>query len=726
MRTQTSLTVDSADNQGGVKYGSAFCWVGCFATLILIAFHKIILPSPILASDEYAYLAAVLDAIDGEKRNILDPMLQAVYLPAFTWFGVVAAKLTSAIVPVYKGLNFLFFIGASLLLLSIARTVVPRKNLSVLALLLCISPISAYVAYIMPESLYYFLFTCVAAAIVIILPRTPQLGIALAGIATAALALTKPHALAIFAATLATLLSYRAVYEKTLLRGLISGSADCILYLTATLIAMIALNRATSGTLILNPYHLIGEFYRPVLQSAADPAGLSSRLGTMLRNGAGHAVIFLAITAIPIYCAILGWFRPAHSGITNLWSNRSSWLPEKRKFILVAFALLCLMAMVLMTINFTAQVAHSENGQVYRLHGRYYTFAFPLFFIILAMASNAGEQSISRIKRALMILAFVSGGWIIYNKFTIFPWDFPELVLLTKLDGLFSKIIAKLFIAALLVALLAPKHLSVKTFFFRIWGGIFFASFIIMLVWQKTQTSAFAREIDAGLSAHLLLGNSAQQSVVVTGDERYGRMSYFLFNLASKPKVIAAQQPVENLSNLTEGSSWIFSLYPQDLHLSNALATGSLGSVRFYRQDHAAPYTLEKLKLWSGEPIHLNFGTGRDDGLISGGNPSEPWGTWTATETSTINLPALVHGKVRLSLDGWVVPERSSDALIAKIGDAEATLHFLDHREQFSVILNVTRPTRELVLSGIKPWQPNPWDRPLAVAVVKVDIEPAE
>ncbi len=388
--------------------------------LILTAFviatslfvRAIYIQYPLVLGDEALYALHSKFLYDPRFVPVM-PNILYFYVYHFTaWFGsnhAIVAKLMNAV-----------FFGLVLFpLYATARRFLSRPGAYLFAVIVALSPVSSYSAYEMPESMYFFVFWVLVYVVVVEIPRSLVRGGLYAGLTLAALSAVKPHGL-VLAAIVPLVLICLYVFnseEISLSHSLSAG----LVYLAAFMVGRLIINFMVRGDPFVSP---VGNFYARFLPFAR-----------AVERPAGRAGMWYAIWGHLGWLTILFW--PA--ALVTLWPTKAS---ERRSGFgtdyqaLLVFSFASLMALILMTAKFTADLDVAE--QICRLHGRYYDFVFgPLALLFLARTSAAGAaarwQVLFRIVLMGGALAAAVAAIVVFRDFCPNLVDFPDILICSKL-----------------------------------------------------------------------------------------------------------------------------------------------------------------------------------------------------------------------------------------------------------------------------------------------------
>ena len=355
---------------------------------------------PLVLADEANYLLPTLHgygAANFERWSILSAIPNHLYYAIYRTLAGPDLYLHA------KVLNAAFLAASVYPIYGVARTRLPAGEATLLAALGAAAPVTSYARYFMPEALYQLGFWLAVLVVLRTLPRSAPLAGLAAGMATGALSLVKPHALAL-AAAMAVFLALREGGWRRRLGAACLVVATCAV--TRTLFVAVLTGDAEAA--------LAGPGYSGMLQGgfAAWPA---------LRNALGHLAALLLLASAPL------WVVSRHVGLA---------LVRRAPADDVALLALCVLgALVAMTVVFSTSVyaLAPDTERITRLHGRYYAFALPLLVIAFAAVSREAPAWMpgKRAAVTLCALTLVAAIAVALGYETGFV-DFPDLSVLTR------------------------------------------------------------------------------------------------------------------------------------------------------------------------------------------------------------------------------------------------------------------------------------------------------
>jgi hypothetical protein len=526
---------------------------GCVAVLLvllttLILVRNLALDSPLMAGDEYAYLAEAQTFPDSADRYASDPYLPRVYSPVFAAYGRLFFSLSDRPDLLLKALNTVCFALTTLLFLHLVKTVGGVDASPEAAAVFLLLPISAYTAYFMPETTYVFLFALLTWSVVVVLPAHLFTGTVLSGALVGTMLLVKPNALAVFLAVLLTLgaLFIAPSALRPSRRTLLACAA---LFLVSTYVTLAGLNGILTRHLQLHPLMFVGELYRPYLSQRALLGSWPGEGRLLLGILGGHLIVFAALLA-PAVALGAGHLRGLY--VRQPSSVKADLALGRSLFVLVAFAALVTVLAVAMTTRFTVQMAEMDPAERLRLYGRYYTFVFPLYLVLyFAFGRNdkrlpAGDAWIRR--GALVGCVAAALLYYLQGRRIIYWFDYPEAFAFSGWHGQ-----PRVGLAGIAAALLtyAGTAAAVSSHALILWRGrsaMFLYPLLLLILFSISNIGVTALQhadsvdyamlrADARALKQLIPASEQDQGLVV-GSEWNGPLAYFMFNFRSSARVL--------------------------------------------------------------------------------------------------------------------------------------------------------------------------------------------
>ena len=366
------MTPSTFDRHRGAWAAAFGLVLAAFTAYIYLRNHGIY---PTVFADEWYY----------SKLSRLTPLAESV-LPSYLYLWIFGATNScgAGYLDCARIGNLAFYVGAVPFLYMIARRYMGRGYAGAVALLSMAAPLNVYTAYFMPETTYYFGF-CVLSWILLTRTTWPLSRQALvAGAVLGAMSLVKVHALFLIPA-LCLYLVFASWNNggAWLVRGVVAAAVAG----AVTIGVKFGLGFLLAGDAGLS---LLGPFY----QGAANSDNSSARLALLAPafiNGRGHLMALAMLLGLPLAIllhGVLGGLRERGTA-TNA---------------LRVYVLLMLGAAVGMTVLYTATLAHPGSNEGVRLHMRYYSFIFPMVWIVAAAGLHDARNLRPRLRWTIAAL----------------------------------------------------------------------------------------------------------------------------------------------------------------------------------------------------------------------------------------------------------------------------------------------------------------------------------
>ena len=356
---------------------------------------------PAVFADEWYY----------SKMSRLAPLGEAL-LPSYLylWLFSASSACGAGFLDCVRLGNLVLFFAALPFFYLTARRYTTRALAWLLTLFAAAAPLNAYTMYFMPEASYWFGF-CVLSWVVLAQDgwRLSHQAVA-SGLVLGAMSLVKVHALFLLPALCLYLLVAAWLDGAAWIgRGLMAA----VLATLATLAVKFGLGWLLAGDAGLS---LLGPFY----QSNVDSGSTSPRLtllGPVATSAMGHGMALATLLGVPL--AIL-----LHGLAGGALARRTA--PTGR---LLAWTFLMLGAAAGLAVVYTASLAAGEASEGLRLHLRYYSFVFPLLWLVAAASGTApdGGARWLRWTVAAPILVLVIAAAVSLPAYSLSVVDGPDI-----------------------------------------------------------------------------------------------------------------------------------------------------------------------------------------------------------------------------------------------------------------------------------------------------------
>jgi len=380
--------------------------------------------TPTIFADEWYY----------SRLSRLQPLSEAIlpswlYLWAFSASNACGDRFLDCV----RGANVLLFVAAAPFLYLATRQVAGRAAAVAVALLATLAPLNIYTAYFMPEATYYFGF-CVLSWVALAgraWPRTAQ--VLAAGVVLGLLSLVKVHAVFLLPSLCLYFVYLGWSDGGAWLRRALAAVA---LAAGATLAVKFGLGWALAGKAGLA---LFGSFYGAAATNAGGST-VARLLHPFLVSAGGHLMALALLNALPLAMLAFGLLRLPRRADTG---------PAA---LLRVYAFLMLGAAAGMTVVYTASLAAAGIvSEGLRLHLRYYSFTFPLLWMVaVAGIDDARRAPALRWVLALLLAALTVLACVKLPGYSLNTVDSPEIGTIRP-GKASAAIVAALQVAALLL-----------------------------------------------------------------------------------------------------------------------------------------------------------------------------------------------------------------------------------------------------------------------------------
>jgi phosphoglycerol transferase len=350
----TSSSTDRRRPQGRILFGLLLACVAVYLAWRNIGVH------PVVFADEWYY----------SKMARLQPLAEAI-VPSYLylWLFGASSGCGPGFLDCVRGGNIALYLAATPFIYLSARRFTGSRWAAAIALLATLAPLNIYTLFFMPEASYYFGFCVLSWVLLGWQARSPWQTAAAAGAVLGIMSQVKVHAL-FLVPSLCLYLVYASWHAGSAgnWRWLARGLGMAVLAAALTVGAKFALGFVLAGEAGLS---LLGPFYSASSGGGGDPA---ARLAATLISTRGHLMALAVLLALPLALLLHGLCRDA---------LRRRGAPGNP---LLVYALLMLGAGAGMTVVYAGTIAHVGHNEALRLHMRYYSFTFPLLWMVTAAA----------------------------------------------------------------------------------------------------------------------------------------------------------------------------------------------------------------------------------------------------------------------------------------------------------------------------------------------------
>ena len=649
---------------------------------------------PTVFADEWYY----------SRMARLVPLADAI-VPSYLYlwiFGASAACGDGYLECVRAG-NLAFYLAASPFVYLIARRFASSPVAFVVALLAALAPLNVYTAYFMPEATYYFGFSVLAW---VALTRTawhPVLYALAIGLALGAMSLVKVHAIFLLPAIVPFLLY--ASWDRGgawFLRGVQMAAVAT----AATFAVKFGLGWLLAGEAGLS---LLGPFY----QGGVGGGSRLKLIGPAFINGRAHLAILSLLYGVPL--AIL---------LYELCTRALRARGDARNLLHV-FAFLTLGAAAGLTVVYTATLAAPGSQEGLRMHLRYYSFVFPLLYVVAAAALRPRAPDAPAVREfpALRwVLAIVMGVLLVFallrlHTYSLNTVDGPDIGGI-DLAGRNGRILIALQLA-LLLAWAARVRLVPALFLF-----------LALPFSMKAGHEGADRYLEAhrppghadlaGKYVSSVVPRAERGSVVVAGDDM-GLIMRAQFHI-DHPDSVAML--LDKPGPLPEYQMPINKKWMVLIGNKNSLPENLTPTLR------APNYTVVRLP--DPEPavgrMHLSAQPGGSFiTSFEGLSHAEPWGRWSDAKQVVIHFAQPLPRRAGIVLNARAFDDNAELPFKATLGGVEKEFRIGWHLQDIGLHFDTDGTARTLVIEVPKPVSPaergNPGDpRKLGIGIAEITV----
>lgn len=609
---------------------------------------------PSIFADEYTYskLARLTPLAESTIPNYL-------YLTLFNFTNYCGDGFLGCA----KIINSFLFVAAAPFIYWTARRLTSEVTSAYLALLALMGPINSYTAYFMPESFYFLSFWIVSWYFLGLDCKSGNYRWFMAGVIFAISALIKPHSLLFLPAIF---LFVVFVFYRT--QGLFSKACGGALF---SLIAGLVLVKFSVSYVLAGSSGLtiFGPFYGATVSTVS--SGSEKYIGLLLiafESLKGHLLVLGLIYGLPLVLVAIALSRALliRNQISNL-SESSTAAYEKLSF----FSFIVILNLICVVVLFTASIANSGPYETpYRLLMRYYNFALPLFYLIVAGALEAKSD----IKRPL---PYLLGGLLItliffvirtnLEPYTLNHIDSPEIRGL-YVDRFYFRLVSGFLLLAVALWIFSQRNGLRVYLYLALPLFVVVSTYHVGLeLWSRLSQDVYDK---AGIFTKQYVTDDDLPKTVVVGSEAGGlfRSLYYLDHANASLDII--QRGAEyDLTKLTTEKKWVLLIGDHELK-----------GLPFYKIPMPG-FTLVRV---SGEYI-LDFKRGVWPGVVKkvqGLSTQESWGTWSQSDVVTFEFEGSLPSHFEIHLIAHAFSSSVGKGLVVSIGDSFAQFSLSKSEEQ--------------------------------------------
>jgi len=681
---QAATPVDMQRHAMGIGMLAAFVVIGVYLSYRNFGLN------PAIFADEWYYskMARLMELKDAIVPSYL-------YLWLFRGTTACGAQFLECA----RAANVVLFLAGAPFIYLVARQFAGRWPAALVALLSMLAPINVFTAYFMPEATYYFGFW-VLSWIALTRSDWDWARHALAtGTVLGLMTLVKVHAVFLLPALCLYLLY--ACWNRGgpwLASGLLS-----MLVAAATVVAI----RFGLGYLLVGDagLSLLGPFYQGAANSAGDRSILSL-LPPAVINARGHLMALAILLGLPL--ALL-----AYNLVTRAFRERGD-----RGNLLYLYTLLMLGAAAGLTVLFTASLAAPENKEGLRLHLRYYSFMFPLLWIVAAAAVGKevpARHGAWRWTIAVVLAAMLAMALFTLPAYQINPVDAIELFSVGV--GRRSSIV---FVALGLIVLLLwamRKNSAASLFLYVLAPALLAAGLVASSAYLEKHEGEQAAD-KAGKFARSYVPDDERSQIVVAGTDlsQLMRAQFHIDHKDTSVLELAPGQPIAR-HQIPIYNKWLLVIGPHAL------------------PDDIKPVATHPnfvlVKIDTGRLLgHVLFSGPLGTGLIAsaeGLSGAEHWGRWSDAKQVVLHFNEPLPKRLNVTLQARAFADNTEKEFTMRVGDEVVPFRLSWGDQQVGMRFKTDGTQRTLTIDVPHPVSPKELgqggdERKLGIGLVKIEI----
>jgi phosphoglycerol transferase len=652
--------------------------------------------NPTVFADEWYY----------SKMARLQPLAEAI-VPSYLylWLFGASSACGDSFLECSRAANALLFVAAAPFLYLTARSVTGRATAAAIALLATLAPLNLYTAYFMPEAAYYFGF-CVLSWVALTRRHWHWALHALAcGALLGVMSLVKVHAVFLVPALLLFLAYARWMNDKTSGPGWIGSAVLSMAIAGASIFAVkFGIGYLLAGDAGLS---LFGPFYAGGANavSAGDKLRL---LKPAFVIGRAHLMLLALAFGVPLALLLQGVLRP----VRRTQAGQAD--------LIGIYTLLMLGAAAGMAVLYTATLAAPGSNEGLRMHVRYYSFVFPMLWVVAAAAMERRDErrpAALRWTLAVLLSAVLAVAIVKLPTYSINAVDGPEAYAL-RLDHTLSRIILALQVLALL--LWAAGRGSAQRLFLFVVTPLFIASGIADNRYALRLYVPDQAADAAGKAAHRLVPPGERGKITVAGSE-LGQIMRAQFHIDNKDTAmleLPADAPLQPYQ-LPIRNKWL-------LVFGNHALPPGVRPVAGNGQYALVQVNTERRIIGSA---HLNQPFG-PNGLLAGAEglaDIELFGRWSDAKQVVLHFNAPLPRHAFIVLKAWAYGDNTEFPFTLRVGASSAQFRLSGSPQEVGLRLDTDGQQRSMVIEVPHPVSPREYGDPrdprtLGLALADIEI----
>lgn len=679
---------------------------GIFVAISLLLLLRSLALNPTIFADEYTYsMSSRLQPLE------ISAISNYLYLAIFRFTNLCGPNYLGCV----KVFNFTFFILALPFVYAVARRVTSKNTAMLIVVLTLMAPINIYIAYFIPEPMYFLFFWIYAWFILGLSKDSKAISWFITGLLIGLGSIIKTHALFLIPPTLIFLLYLLiGLSIKEVMKYFLIGALSIVV---GALLAKFGLSYLLVGKAGMTIFgHTYGATATDFSAAVSKSIVGASEVGEPLQNGAkgGLGAISLASQFLPLMqywlinfvghliALVILFSLSLAVGIKQLMpmQGNAKTLLMQKKYIF--FALITCVTLIFISSLFSAFVKLSSNGEIYRLHLRYYNFLFPLFLIILYAAFEDGVAAFQdhkyRVGRLLIACAIFAA--LIYALMSNFDPYQPAAIDSPELMGIFF--IKKFFIFFILSsAILILMWIFQEQLAIHITAYGLIPLMIIVGAIGVNKNLFFSTDLNvydkAGIMMKQYLSADELSRLIVVGDNHIelSRTLFYLDNAKIAKEIVsggvevtpAILPPGKNLALIFDGHP-ISEDFINQIHFNGFSLVGGHG-------DLSIDFTNSVGKRIDG----INYIKGIFE-------PRESWGIWSVEKEVVIQFQKALPEKFTLSLNARAYAQNANKVFTVYAGRDAQTFKLNNTFSWTSLEINNPSHSNTLRIMVPKPVSP--------------------
>lgn len=588
----------------------------------LLWFFLVVLVAVLVARNSGLYPSLFADEYNYSKSMRLLPLSEAL-LPNYLYLWLYQSINTcgDGFLDCARWINVIFYAAAAPFIFFTACRICGLHTAAFIAAMSLLAPINVYTALLTPEAFYFLSFWIFTWFILHPNSRVGPWHWALAGILLGLSSLVKPHSLLILPAICLYIIFLSC---NGAINGFARGCAHALVAATTTFLTKFFIGFLIAGEAALS---LFGSFYNAKVADTPHELSYYTQLGlNALDNVVGHGLALSLLFGLPMAIAIL-----------LSWRLLRAAPPVEEGVKLAVLTLLLFANLVAVAALFTALTNGAGPYEtLYRLHMRYYSFAFPLLLMVAAYGLQSSGLFSLRQRLSVGIPIAALALLALYTRMAPYKTSFADNPLLHGVNHDSWGFYGLGGLAALtLILWILREHWGRRYFLFGVVPALFLSASLV--VSQELRQRIHSNEYDrAGLVTKQLLSPADRDGLVAVGPEPGNllRALFYLDSASATHHVARDQQEFTQLLSSTE-KEWL--LVFGEYRLPHTL----------FSSFSAAGFTLLRI-----DP-EMDFSRPSWPLLVanhSGFSGTEPWGTWSVGKVVRLSFANPLPRRFRLLL----------------------------------------------------------------------------